>query len=413
MMMDYHFKTFLEGENMNFEISDVLKQLPEQFFASLVQKVNQKLKEGRDVINLGQGNPDQPTPQHIVEEMKRAVERPENHKYSSFRGAYSFKKAAAAFYEREYGVTLDPETEVAVLFGGKAGLVELPQCLLNPGDTILVPDPGYPDYWSGVALAKARMEMMPLTEERGFLPDYSVIPEKVRSEAKLLYLNYPNNPTGAVATEAFFEETVGFAEQNGICVVHDFAYGAVGFDGHKPLSFLQTEGAKETGIEIYTLSKTYNMAGWRVGFAVGNASVIEAINLYQDHMFVSLFPAAQQAAAAALSADQACVAAQNDRYESRRNAWIKACRDIGWDVTAPAGSFFAWLPVPDGYTSQSFSDLLLEKADVAVAAGNGFGKWGEGYIRVGLLTSEERLKEAAERIGKLNLFTRKNIDISE
>lgn len=359
---------------MNFEISDVLKQLPEQFFASLVQKVNQKLKEGRDVINLGQGNPDQPTPQHIVEEMKRAVERPENHKYSSFRGAYSFKKAAAAFYEREYGVTLDPETEVAVLFGGKAGLVELPQCLLNPGDTILVPDPGYPDYWSGVALAKAKMKMMPLTEERGFLPDYSVIPEKVRSEAKLLYLNYPNNPTGAVATEAFFEETVGFAEQNGICVVHDFAYGAVGFDGHKPLSFLQTEGAKETGIEIYTLSKTYNMAGWRVGFAVGNASVIEAINLYQDHMFVSLFPAAQQASAAALLEDQACVAAQNDRYESRRNAWIEACRGIGWDVTAPAGSFFAWLPVPDGYTSQSFSDLLLEKADVAVAAGNGFGK---------------------------------------
>ncbi|ASF54866.1 transaminase [Bacillus velezensis M27] len=397
---------------MNFEISDVLKQLPEQFFASLVQKVNQKLKEGRDVINLGQGNPDQPTPQHIVEEMKRAVERPENHKYSSFRGAYSFKKAAAAFYEREYGVTLDPDTEVAVLFGGKAGLVELPQCLLNPGDTILVPDPGYPDYWSGVALAKSKMEMMPLTEERGFLPDYSVIPEKVRSEAKLLYLNYPNNPTGAVATEAFFEETVGFAEQNGICVVHDFAYGAVGFDGHKPLSFLQTEGAKETGIEIYTLSKTYNMAGWRVGFAVGNASVIEAINLYQDHMFVSLFPAAQQAAAAALLEDQACVAAQNDRYESRRNAWIEACRGIGWDVTAPAGSFFAWLPVPDGYTSQSFSDLLLEKADVAVAAGNGFGKWGEGYIRVGLLTSEERLKEAAERIGKLNLFTRKSIDIS-
>lgn len=413
MMMDYHFKKFLEGENMNFEISDVLKQLPEQFFASLVQKVNQKLKEGKDVINLGQGNPDQPTPQHIVEEMKRAVERPENHKYSSFRGAYSFKKAAAEFYEREYGVTLDPETEVAVLFGGKAGLVELPQCLLNPGDTILVPDPGYPDYWSGVALAKAKMEMMPLTEDRWFLPDYSAIPEKVRNEAKLLYLNYPNNPTGAVATEAFFEETVSFAKQNGICVVHDFAYGAVGFDGHKPLSFLQTEGAKETGIEIYTLSKTYNMAGWRVGFAVGNASVIEAINLYQDHMFVSLFPAAQQAAAAALLADQVCVAAQNDRYESRRNAWVAACRDIGWDVTAPAGSFFAWLPVPDGYTSQSFSDLLLEKANVAVAAGNGFGKWGEGYIRVGLLTSEERLKEAAERIGKLNLFTRKSIDISK
>ncbi|MBY8913900.1 pyridoxal phosphate-dependent aminotransferase [Bacillus sp. YC2] len=397
---------------MNFEFSDVLKHLPEQFFASLVQKVNRKLKEGEDVINLGQGNPDQPTPQHIVEEMKRAVERPENHKYSSFRGSYSFKKAAAAFYEREYGVTVDPETEVAVLFGGKAGLVELPQCLLNPGDTILVPDPGYPDYWSGVALAKAKMEMMPLTKERDFLPDYNAIPAEVRKKAKLLYLNYPNNPTGAVATPEFFEETVSFAKENGICAVHDFAYGAVGFDGHKPLSFLQTDGAKETGIEIYTLSKTYNMAGWRVGFAIGNRSVIEAINLYQDHMFVSLFPAVQQAAAAALLADQTCVAEQNDRYESRRNAWITACRDIGWEVTAPAGSFFAWLPVPAGYTSQEFSDLLLEKANVAVAAGNGFGKWGEGYIRVGLLTSEERLKEAADRIGKLNLFARKSIDIT-
>lgn len=412
MMMDYHFKTFLEGENMNFEFSDVLKHLPEQFFASLVQKVNRKLKEGEDVINFGQGNPDQPTPEHIVEEMKRAVERPENHKYSSFRGSYSLKRAAAVFYEREYGVTVDPETEVAVLFGGKAGLVELPQCLLNPGDTILVPDPGYPDYWSGVALANAKMEMMPLTEERGYLPDYSAISAEIQKKAKLLYLNYPNNPTGAVATAEFFEETVSFAKKNGICVVHDFAYGAVGFDGHKPLSFLQTDGAKETGIEIYTLSKTYNMAGWRVGFAVGNRSVIEAINLYQDHMFVSLFPAAQQAAAAALLADQTCVAEQNDRYESRRNAWITACRGIGWEVTAPAGSFFAWLPVPAGYTSQEFSDLLLEKANVAVAAGNGFGKWGEGYIRVGLLTSEERLKEAADRIGKLNLFARKSIDIT-
>ncbi|BEV38008.1 methionine-glutamine aminotransferase [Bacillus stercoris] len=395
---------------MKFEQSHVLKELPKQFFASLVQKVNRKLAEGHDVINLGQGNPDQPTPEHIVEEMKRAVADPENHKYSSFRGSYSLKSAAAAFYKREYGIDLDPETEVAVLFGGKAGLVELPQCLLNPGDTILVPDPGYPDYWSGVTLAKAKMEMMPLVKDRAFLPDYSSIPAQVREQAKLMYLNYPNNPTGAVATSKFFEETVSFAKENGICVVHDFAYGAVGFDGCKPLSFLQTEGAKDIGIEIYTLSKTYNMAGWRVGFAVGNASVIEAINLYQDHMFVSLFRATQEAAAEALLADQRCVAEQNARYESRRNAWIAACREIGWDVTAPAGSFFAWLPVPEGYTSEKFSDLLLEKANVAVAAGNGFGEYGEGYVRVGLLTSEERLKEAAYRIGKLNLFTQKTID---
>ncbi|BDG79677.1 MULTISPECIES: pyridoxal phosphate-dependent aminotransferase [Bacillus] len=395
---------------MKFEHSQVLQELPKQFFASLVQKVNRKLKEGHDVINLGQGNPDQPTPEHIVKEMKRAVAQPENHKYSSFRGSHSLKSAAAAFYNREYGVQLDPETEVAVLFGGKAGLVELPQCLLNPGDTILVPDPGYPDYWSGVTLAKAKMEMMPLTKENAFLPEYASISPDVREQAKLMYLNYPNNPTGAVSTAEFFGETVSFAKENEICVVHDFAYGAVGFDGHKPLSFLQTEGAKDIGIEIYTLSKTYNMAGWRVGFAVGNASVIEAINLYQDHMFVSLFKATQQAAEAALLSEQTCVAEQNARYESRRNAWIAACREIGWDVTAPAGSFFAWLPVPEGYSSEQFSDLLLEKANVAVAAGNGFGEYGEGYVRVGLLTSEARLKEAAHRIGKLNLFTQKSID---
>ncbi len=354
---------------MKFEHSQVLQKLPKQFFASLVQKVNRKLKEGHDVINLGQGNPDQPTPEHIVEEMKRAVAQPENHKYSSFRGSHSLKSAAAAFYNREYGVQLDPETEVAVLFGGKAGLVELPQCLLNPGDTILVPDPGYPDYWSGVTLAKAKMEMMPLTKEKSFLPEYASIPADIREQAKLMYLNYPNNPTGAVATADFFEETVSFAKENEICVIHDFAYGAVGFDGHKPLSFLQTEGAKDIGIEIYTLSKTYNMAGWRVGFAVGNASVIEAINLYQDHMFVSLFRATQQAAETALLSEQTCVAEQNARYESRRNTWVAACREIGWDVTAPSGSFFAWLPVPEGYSSEQFSDLLLRKSEC------GGGSW--------------------------------------
>ncbi|AAU23061.1 pyridoxal phosphate-dependent aminotransferase [Bacillus licheniformis] len=389
---------------MKFEHSDVLKQLPEQFFASLVKKVNEKIAAGHDVINLGQGNPDQPTPEHIVDTMAQAVRNPENHRYSSFRGSRSLKEAAAAFYQREYGVELDPEREVAVLFGGKAGLVELPQCLLNPGDTVLVPDPGYPDYWSGVELARANMETMPLTADNQFLPDYSRIPKEVKEKAKLMYLNYPNNPTGAQATSAFFEETVRFAKSNGICVVHDFAYGAIGYDGKRPVSFLETAGAKDAGIEIYTLSKTYNMAGWRVGFAVGNASVIEALNLYQDHMYVSLFKAVQDAAAAALLSDQACVQEQNERYEKRRNAWIRAVRDIGWHADAPQGSFFAWMPVPDGYTSEAFSDLLLEKANVVTAPGIGFGKHGEGYVRVGLLTSEERLREAASRIAELNIF---------
>ncbi|MEH7238259.1 pyridoxal phosphate-dependent aminotransferase [Bacillus sp. JJ1562] len=388
----------------NFKQSEILKNLPKQFFASLVAKVNNVVADGHDVINLGQGNPDQPTPQHIVEALKKAADQPKFHKYSPFRGHSFLKKAAADFYQREYGVELDPEKEVAILFGGKAGLVEIPQCLLNPGDVALVPDPGYPDYWSGVELARAEMAYMPLKEENAFLPDYSEIDSEKLEKAKVMFLNYPNNPTGAVATKDFFEETINFAKEHDICVVHDFAYGAIGFEGKKPISFLEIDGAKDIGIEIYTLSKTYNMAGWRVGFAVGNPSVIEALNLIQDHMYVSLFSPVQAAAAAALTESQDCVKELVDKYESRRDAFISALKDIGWDVNAPAGSFFAWLPVPEGYTSVSFADLLLEKAHVAVAPGIGFGEYGDRYVRVGLLTDEDRLVEAANRIKKLNLF---------
>ncbi|AXM88128.1 pyridoxal phosphate-dependent aminotransferase [Anoxybacillus ayderensis] len=387
-----------------FPQSNLLQQLPKQFFASLVQKVNAVIAEGHDVINLGQGNPDQPTPAHIVNAMQQAVAKPAYHKYSPFRGYSFLKEAVATFYKREYGVTIDPEKEVAILFGGKAGLVEMPLCLLNPGDVVLVPDPGYPDYWSGVVLARARMEMMPLRAENDFLPDYEELNKDVVRQAKLMFLNYPNNPTGATATESFFKETVSFAETYGIAVVHDFAYGAIGFDGKKPVSFLQVEGAKDVGIEIYTFSKTYNMAGWRIGFAVGNESMIEAINVLQDHLYVSMFGAIQEAAAVALLQSQQCVDELVATYEARRNTFIRALNDIGWNVQAPAGSFFAWLPVPKGYTSETFANLLLEQAHVAVAPGIGFGEHGEGYVRTGLLTSEERLKEVAERIGRLQLF---------
>lgn len=389
---------------VQFEKSGLLQDLPKQFFASLVAKVNAITEQGHDVINLGQGNPDQPTPEHIVKSLQSAAENTINHKYSPFRGHQYLKDAAAVFYEREYGVKLDPNSEVAILFGGKAGLVELPQCLLNPGDTILVPDPGYPDYLSGVVLAQAKTELLPLTEENDFLPKYEHIHKDVLDKVKMMFLNYPNNPTGASATESFFDETVSFAKEHSICVVHDFAYGAIGFDGKKPISFLQAEGAKDVGVEIYTLSKTYNMAGWRVGFAVGNKSVIEALELLQDHLYVSLFPAIQEAAASALLDSQTCVEQLVQMYEGRRNVFIEGLRAIGWDVKAPAASFFAWLKVPEGFTSESFADYLLTHAHVAVAAGNGFGEFGEGYVRVGLLTSEERLKEAVERIRTLNLF---------
>lgn len=386
------------------ELSKKLQQLPTQFFAALVQKVNAALAEGRDVINLGQGNPDQPTPPHIVKALQEAAENPQYHKYSPFRGIAELRQAAAQFYKREYNVDINPDTEVAVLGGTKIGLVELPMAVLNPGDTMLLPDPGYPDYLSGVVLGDVQYDVMPLFAENDFLPDYSALSDEIKERAKLLYLNYPNNPTGGTATLEFFEETVRFAKAHQIIVSHDFAYGAIGFDGHKPVSFLQADGAKDVGIELYTLSKTYNMAGWRIGFAVGNAEIIGAINLIQDHLFCSQFPAVQQAAAVALTSSQHCAQELNATYEGRRNVLIEEAQRIGWHVTAPKGSFFAWLPVPLGYTSEQFADLLLDQADIAVAAGNGFGQFGEGYVRVGLLVSEERLREAMGRIEKLNLF---------
>lgn len=388
----------------SFKQSKTLENLPQQFFAKLVKDVNKVTSEGHKVINLAQGNPDQPTPGHIVKSGQEAVENPLFHKYSPFRGYPFFKEAASEFYKREYNVDIDPETEVAVLFGGKAGLIEVSQCLLDEGDIALMPDPGYPDYWSGISLAKAEMVPMPLHEKNNYLPDYSLLDKGSLAEAKLMFLNYPNNPTGAIATADFFSETVGLAKNNEFCVVHDLAYGAIGFEGEKPLSFLQTEGAKDIGIEIYTLSKTYNMAGWRVGFAVGNPSVIAALNLLQDHLHCSLFGGVQQAAATALTSSQESVENLVSLYENRRNFLMERLHEIGWEAQAPKGSFFAWLPVPEGFTSESFFKVLLEEAHVAVAPGTGFGEYGEGYVRVGLLQDEEILAEAVRRIGELGLF---------
>ncbi|MFI2855678.1 pyridoxal phosphate-dependent aminotransferase [Paenibacillus sp. JSM ZJ436] len=392
--------------NPPFEIrpADIMAQLPTQFFATLVGNVSRLTAQGHDVINLGQGNPDQPTPAHIVARLKEAADNPQYHKYSPFSGYSFLKEAIAKRYKEDYQVDLDPETEVAILFGGKTGLVELPQILLNPGELCLVPDPGYPDYWSGVALARAEMKFMPLVESNDYLPDYSAISDRDKERARLMFLNYPNNPTSADAPLSFYEETVAFAAQHGIVVASDFAYGAIGFDGHRPVSFLQAEGAKDVGIEFYTLSKTYNMAGWRVGFALGNARIISLINQLQDHMYVSLFGGIQSAAAEALTGPQDCVRDLISVYQSRRDAFHDALKGIGWNAAKPTGSFFSWLPVPKGFTSVSFANLLLEEAHVVMAPGVGFGAHGEGYVRAGLLSSEERLQEAAARIGKLGVF---------
>ncbi|MRN06621.1 pyridoxal phosphate-dependent aminotransferase [Lactobacillus sp. 0.1XD8-4] len=391
---------------MEFQQSQLLTSLPKQFFATLVKKVNQKIAAGVDVINLGQGNPDKPTPEYIVKSTQKWVADPRTHKYSLFRGLPAFKQAAANFYHEKYGAVFDPEKEVSVLGGSKIGLVELPWALMNPGDTLLLPDPGYPDYLSGAALGKVKFETVPLLAENNFLPDLEAIPADVAKRAKFFYLNYPNNPTGAVATPEFYTALVAWAKQYHVGIISDFAYGALGFDGQAPVSFMETPGAKEVGIEFYTFSKTFNMAGWRIAFAVGNPDIIGALNLIQDHLFVSLFPALQEAAVEALTDPQRDAAIEQiiERYEERRNAFVAAANKIGWHPFVPKGTFYAWMPVPAGYTSESFADLLLDKAGVAVAPGNGFGTHGEGYVRIGLLIEPDRLVEAVDRIAKLNLF---------
>lgn len=391
---------------MRIQPSDMIDRLPTQFFATLVAKVNKVIASGHDVINLGQGNPDLPTPSHIVEELKAQAENPLHHKYPPFSGRLELKQAVAHWYKQQFDVDLDPEEEVAILFGSKTGLVEICQVLMNTGDVALVPDPGYPDYWSGVAVVNGRMSMMPLTAENQFLPDYSKIPQADLDRAKLMFLNYPNNPTAVNAPFEFYEETIRFARKHEIVVCHDFAYGAISYDGKKPVSFLQVPGAKEVGVEFYTLSKTYNMAGWRVGAMVGNRELVRLINLIQDHYFVSLFGAVQMAAAKAMTDSQQCVRDLVAVYESRRNALFSNLHRIGWQATPSQGSFFAWLPVPAGFTSVEFSDLLLEKAHVVVAPGVGFGPSGEGYVRAALLSDEQRLAEAVRRIEQLGLFAK-------
>jgi aminotransferase len=395
-----------ESANLAFRIeaAQAMHRLPQQFFATLTHKVREQIALGHDVINLGQGNPDQPTPPHIIEALQVASANPTYHGYPPFNGFRFLKEAIAERYWQDYQVQLDPEHEVAVCFGAKTGLVEISQCLLNPGDVCLVPDPGYPDYWSGIALAGGKMVTMPLTKEHQYLPVYEQLSKEDMDRAKLMFINYPNNPTGVMAPASFYKKTIEFAAKHRIVVASDFAYGTIGFDGHRPISFLQFPGGKDVGVEFYTLSKSYNMAGWRVGFALGHREVIRLINTLQDHYYCSLFGGIQVAAAAALTQSQDGVYEMTARYERRRNVLFESLDQIGWHADRSQGSFFTWLPVPAGYTSMQFADRLLHEAHVVVAPGNGFGQYGEGYVRLALLTDEIHLREAVHRISKLNLF---------
>lgn len=390
---------------VNFETSDILKRLPRQYFSYLAEKKKGYKEKYTDVIDLGVGNPDLPAPEFIVDELKEAASDPINDQYGPARGFDYLREAVAEYYLREYGVTLDPQKEVAILQGSKAGIVEISQCLLNPGDMVLLPNPTYPDYLSGIALAGAEVAELPLLAENQYLPRYDLISKEAAAAAKLMFLNYPNNPTSAVATPEFFAETVTFAEKNNVCVAHDFAYGTIGFDGERPLSFLQTPGAKDIGIEFFTLSKSHNMAGWRMGFAVGNASVIEGINLLQDHTGCGWYGGIQRAAAKALREDQSSVRALTATYERRRDLFLAALAESGLEINKPKGSFYIWMKAPGEFTSEEFMEFLASEAHVLVAPGDGFGSLGEGYVRIGLSQPDDRLLEAARRIARLSPYS--------
>ena len=364
-----------------------LERLPEQYFTRLLGRVAAAAaEEGEEVVDLGRGNPDVPPPAHVVEALAAAARDPAAHGYPPFRGLPELREAVAARYRTVYGVELDPEREVAVLPGTKTAIVELALCLAERGQTILLPDPGYPDYTSGVALAGAREGRVVLDPESGFAPDLAATPGE---DIAALYLNYPSNPCAAAAPAGVFAETVAYAGRTGAALVHDFAYGDLVFDGRRPQSFLATAGAKEVGGEMFSMSKSYGMAGWRLGFVAGNAEIVARLDLLQDHARAGVFMPIQHAAIAALSGPQETVAERRALYEARRDRVLAALPGARCE-----GTFFVWWPLPDGVTPE----LLLAEHRVAVAPGEGFGPSGYGWARISLATADERLDAGLERL---------------
>ena len=372
--------------------------LPPYLFARIEKLIAAKKEAGVDVISLGIGDPDRPTPVHIIETLVREAYNPANHQYPSSVGMLTYRKAVAQWYQNRFGVELNPETEVVSLLGSKEGIAHISWCYLNPGDTVLVPDPGYPVYSGGAILAGAEPYYLPLKPENGYLIDFKSIPRDVAKRAKIIFVNYPNNPTGAVAGEAFYRELIDFAREYDILVCHDAAYSDVSFDGYKPPSFLQFPGAKEVGIEFHSVSKTYNMTGWRVGWAAGNARVVEALGRLKTNIESGDYQAIQNAAAAGLPRPQVNVAEQNKVYQERRDILIEGLNSLGWNLEKPKATFYVWAPVPRGYTSDSFAELVLDKAGVVITPGTGYGQNGAGYFRMALTIDKERIKEALERI---------------
>lgn len=386
---------------MKIERAKRIEQIPPYLFAEIDKKKEEMRQKGMDLIDLGIGDPDLPTPKPIIERLKKAAEDPRNHRYPSYEGMIEFRTAVAKWYERRFRVKLDPKTEVLSLIGSKEGIAHIPLAFVNPGDYVLVPSPGYPVFRVSTLFAGGTPYFLPLRKENGFLPNLSEIPKEIVEKAKLLFINYPNNPTSAVAEKPFFEEVVAFARQYQMIVCHDAAYSEIAFDGYQPLSFFEVDGSKEVGIEFHSLSKTFNMTGWRIGFAVGNAEMISGLGRVKTNIDSGLFQAIQEAGTEALNHFNTPLPEIIKIYERRRDVMVAGLQGIGLEVEKPKATFYLWIQVPKGYTSAQFATLLLEQAGIVATPGNGFGEFGEGYIRMALTVDETRLKEAIERLKKI------------
>lgn len=385
---------------ITIEQADRLKQLPPYLFAELDRKKAEARSRGVDVIDLGVGDPDLPTPDNIINKLAEAAKEPRYHRYPSYTGMNEFRKAISRWYQKRAAVTLDPLQEVVSLIGSKEGIAHIPLAFINPGDVVLVPSPAYPVYAIATMFAGGIPHEMPLRQENDFLPDLDAIPAEVLGRAKMMFLNYPNNPTAAVATVEFFKKVIDFAESHNIMICHDFAYSEMTFDGYVPPSFLEMPGAMDVGIEFHSLSKTYNMTGWRIGWAAGNAKIVGGLGRIKSNIDSGIFEAIQVAGIEALEGDQQCLADMRSIYTERRDTLVNGLRKLGIHVQAPKATFYVWFEVPAGYTSASFAGLLLEKSGIVATPGNGFGAPGEGYVRMTLTVSKERLEEAVDRMAQ-------------
>lgn len=379
-----------------------IEKLPPYLFAEIDRKVAEAKGRGVDIISFGVGDPDLPSPPHVVEELQKAAADAGTHRYPSYTGMPELRASIAGWYERRFDVSLDPATEVQPLVGSKEGIFHLPVAFVDPGDVALIPDPGYPVYETGTVLAHGEPVLLPLTADNDFKPDLASIPAETLAAAKVLWLNYPSNPTAAVVDLAYLEEVATFCRANDLLLCHDAAYTEITYDGYVAPSALQTSAAKECVVEFHSLSKTYNMTGWRIGWVAGAPEAIEAIKRLKTNIDSGIFDAVQRAGIAAIDGPQDHLEACVDRYRHRRDLLCDGLKSAGIEVTPPKGSIYVWAPVPEGHSSESYTTFLLEEAGIVVAPGNGYGPSGEGFIRFSLTIDDARLEEGVERLRGLS-----------